>query len=165
MPIGAVGNPNFCDFTNRNDPPLAQTHRALAKLREIQKSLFRKRFDRGFNSPLNRRARCLEIGEFSIWQTVYFYRNYVTIKEDFKRHGPVVAIWRYGRKSDLPHRSGNTIDFDLNDPRHTGEIFDGLRRDGTLHLHLTGRKFAIRYLVDSRTLVLMARIRSGISKK
>ena len=36
--IGAVDNP-FFDFTNRNDPPVANTRKSLGKIREVKRAL------------------------------------------------------------------------------------------------------------------------------
>ena len=60
---------------------------------------------------------------------------------------------RFGRKSHPAYYRGNTIEVDLNDHMSTGEIFDALDCDGELHLHLTDKKFPIRYSIDAQSLV------------
>ena len=60
MPIAAVGGPNFCDFTNRNDPPATQTRQVLSNLMRIQRASLRSDFRGKFNLSLYRRVRDME---------------------------------------------------------------------------------------------------------
>ena len=78
MPIGALGTPNFCDFTIRNGgphPPVTHARKVHAKLREIQQASFESDLQWNFNIPLNRRGRYLEIEEFFVGRPVYLYQN------------------------------------------------------------------------------------------
>ena len=61
MPIGNVGNPNFCDFRDPKDSPFAQTRQVLAKLRDTRKSSLDSDFRRKFNLSLNHRVRDMGI--------------------------------------------------------------------------------------------------------
>ena len=75
MPIGAAGDPNFCDYTNQNDYPATQKRQVLAKLRAIQKYSLEIDPQAKSNLTLTSRGRGLESEEFFLGQTVYGYRN------------------------------------------------------------------------------------------
>ena len=80
MPTAAVGNPNFCDFANRNDPPATQTHQAIAKLREIRKASLGIDFPGVSDITLNHRGRDMKSEEFFLGGKVYFSREMAKIK-------------------------------------------------------------------------------------
>ena len=136
MPTAAAGNPFFCDFTHPADTPVAQKHRARAKLGDA-KSLFRKRFYREDRQNF-KSASWPEIGEFFLRQTVYFYQK-MENKADFKRQGPGIIIGRFGRKGDLIYYRRNSTEVHLCDLSSSNKIFDVLAFDGALHLHLTDK--------------------------
>ena len=103
---------------------------------------------------------------FCLAQTEYRYQDNGTNKAGFQRQRPAVVIVRIGRKFDLAYYIWYTIGVDLNDPVSENKISDALGCDGALHLHLTNRKFRMRYLVGPQNLVpTVAKIRHGISKK
>ena len=52
LPIGTVDNPNFSDFTNRNESKVTQTHQAHVKLREIQNASLESDSREKFDLPL-----------------------------------------------------------------------------------------------------------------
>ena len=124
IPIGAVGNPNFCDFMDPADSPVDQTHQVLVEQREIQEASLEIDFRGTFNIAISNRLRDLEREGFSLRGCLFLSENGVN-KADFKWKGPGIVIGRFGRKCDLLYYRGGQVAVDLNDIRHGGNIFDG----------------------------------------
>ena len=155
MPIGAADTRKFRDFANRTDSPVTQAHQLHAKIREREMQKSALEIDAGGKSNLTliHRVRDLDSGEFFLWQAAFFYQKNDANKDDFKRQGPDVDIWRFWRKGAFVYYRANSIEVDLSNPMPPIMIFCVLCCDGALHLHLTDKKFYIRYLVDPQTLV------------
>ena len=94
--LGAVGNPHFRDFTNRNDFPVAKPSASLAKLREIQRASIESDFRGKSNSSLNRRAETWK-AKILFYGEVYISVEIMKKNEvDFKCRWHGVIIGRFG---------------------------------------------------------------------
>ena len=100
--------------------------------------------------------------QFFPGEAVYYYQINWENKDDLKRQCEGIVIRRFGRRCALICFRCNSIEVDLNNLRQATKISDEVGCGGTLHLHLAQTKSHIRYLVDSRTLVSLTRIRSDI---
>ena len=85
---------------------------------------------------------------------VYPYRNNDKNKADFPNGKGVASLYGDLGGFDMLYYRRNTIAADPNDLWPTDTICDALGCEGALHLHLSGGKSPMRYLVDSASLVL-----------
>ena len=100
MPIGAAGNPFFCDFMHPADTPVAQTHQVRAKLREreIQKSSLEIDFNGKFNRTLNPRFRDMVMRGALFTTSCLILPGTGVNKPDFKWQWAGIVIGLFGRK-------------------------------------------------------------------
>ena len=69
-----------------------------------------------------------------------------------------VIIGRFGGRSALVRCRGSYLEVDLDDMRSENRLLDVIGCDGELRLHLPSTKSTIRYLVDSQTLIGLAKM-------
>ena len=72
IPIGAIGNPHFEDFTNPEDSPTTQTHQLIDVLRKIRHASLKEDFSNKLNTTSHRRFRETKSEEFFLGRPVFF---------------------------------------------------------------------------------------------
>ena len=77
MPIGAMGNPNFKDFTFRNAPPVIQARDLVTKLRMVRRGSLERDFRAKFNLAMRRSFRDIRNEQFLLWG-LYFAPDEIT---------------------------------------------------------------------------------------
>ena len=76
--------------------------------------------------------------------------------------GAGVIIGSFGNKYALVRFRGPYFEVDLGDMLFAKSIFELIGRDGTLRLHIPSTKFPVHYLVYSKTLIPLTKMRNAI---
>ena len=76
-----------------------------------------------------------------------------------------VIIGGFGGKFALVHFRGLYLAVDLEDILSTNRLLEVIGCDGELRLHLPRTKSPIRYLVGSKTLIFLSKMRNGIPNR
>ena len=72
MPIGAVDNPHFGEFTNPKAAPKTKTHQLLGLIQKIRQSSLNADFSNKLNMALHRRVRETKMKNSFLRRTVCF---------------------------------------------------------------------------------------------
>ena len=72
MPIGAIGDPHFEDFTNPEDAKNTKTHQLIGAIHKIRQASLNADFDNKLNTKSRRRFRETESAEFFLRQSACF---------------------------------------------------------------------------------------------
>ena len=103
MPIGAVYNPYFTDFTNTKETPTTETNHLLGIIRQIRQASPDADFDGKLNLGLNRRFRQIRSGGGFSGRVPFFLPANRHPTGDKRRLGPGISIGRFGgRGGDMP---------------------------------------------------------------
>ena len=89
MPIGAIGNPHFEDFTNPKDATNTKTHQLIYVIRKKRHSSLNSDFNNKLNTVLHMRFRETKSVEFFLRKAVFFLSANRKAKETDNgwRHG------------------------------------------------------------------------------
>ena len=104
LPIGAVGNPHFWDFTNPKEAQTAETHHFLGVIRQIRQASPAAYFNGKLNLRLNRRSCRSGNGEFlPVPNCVFPWRQIGRRKGGNVGYDHGVIIGGFVNKSALVH--------------------------------------------------------------
>ena len=147
MPIGAIDNPHFEDFTNPKEAPAAKTHGLIGLIHKIRQASPNADFSNKLNTTLNMMVRGAKSEEFFSARTVFFLSANRKAKGGGEWLGSGIIIGRFWDKYALVHSSGSYLEVDIGDMRSANRLWGIIGRDGALQLHVPSTEFPIHYPV------------------
>ena len=161
-PIWTIGNPFFGDFTNTIGAPEAKVHGVISVIHNIRQASLNADFSNKLSTTLHRRVGSTKSEEFFLWGTVSFIAENRKAKGEKKWSAPGIIIGRFWNKYALVHFRGSYLEVDIDDMKSANSLFELIWRDGALQLHIPSAKFPIHYLVDSKALIILSKMRNVI---
>ena len=164
MPIGAVVDPNFEDFTNPVEEPTAKTHHLSGAIHQVRKASHTAYFSGKLNWASNKRIRGPEMGNS-------FMSACCSTATNRKTQGERRWLWRgiiigrFVNKYALVRCRGAYLEVDLDDMRSAIRLLAVLGCNSAFRLHLPSTKFPIHYSVGSHTLISLSEMRNGIPNR